>query len=164
MPVLRNDRYNTFEYGVPRDELRGIPLTKFPWALENEIAATFSDELQWQLRIDCTHAYPSGFGSKLCFELQVCASLMPDSIQKLGFGKHDNERVRHLFRLERFALVETESVKAEGALEELPKIASELKKTFLRRLKEEWPPIRVQKHLKAQFQLRSPGGFGERGN
>ncbi len=160
MPILRNDRYNTFEYGAPRDELRGIPLTKFPWTLENESVSLFSDAISWDVQVTCTNAYPSGFGTKLCFDLTATARLSPDSIQRHGFGKGDNERVRQLFSIERFELVEAESVRREGELEELPKIAAELKKSFLQKLRETWPPHEAQKHLRSQYQFRSPGGFG----
>jgi hypothetical protein len=161
MPVLRNDRYNTFEYGAPRDALRGIPLTKFPWTLENETVSLFADTLHWDVHIVCTNAFPSGFGSKLCFELTASAYLSPSSIQRAGFGRGDNERVRQLFSIDCFQLQESESIQKEGELDDLPKIAQELKKTFIQRLKESWPPLKAEKHLRSQYQFRSPGGFGE---
>ncbi|MEY2986732.1 MAG: hypothetical protein RJB13_253 [Pseudomonadota bacterium] len=161
MPILRNDRYNSFEYGAPRDELRGIPLTKFPWTLENETVSLFADTLNWDLQVICTNAFPSGFGTKLCFELTASARLSPSSIQKHGFGRADSERVRHLFSLERFELTESESVQREGELDNLPKIAAELKKSFILKLKETWPPLKAEKHLRSQYQFRTPGGFGD---
>jgi hypothetical protein len=161
MPILRNDRYNTFEYGAPRDELRGIPLTKFPWTLENEMVSLFADALSWELQVTCTNAFPSGFGTKLCFELTATARLSPASIQRHGFGRGDSERVKQLFSLDRFELTEVESVQKEGELDELQKIAAEFKKSFILKLKEAWSPLKAEKHLRSQCQSRSPGGFGD---
>jgi hypothetical protein len=161
MPVLRNNRYNAFEYGAPRDELRGLPLTQFPWVLERGEVSTHAEQMHWNFEMLCTNATPSGFGSKLHFEVSVTAHLSSESVGRLGFANDGSSRIRSLFSLERFTLEESDTVTLEGALEDLSKMTAELKKSFLRRLRESWPPHKAQKHLRSQFQFKSPGGFGQ---
>lgn len=98
MPVLRSERYDSFENDTARDAFRGMPLQQFPWLLETSEFKSAQGELLWNLQISCLNATPSGFGSKLNFSLLARAELSPSSIAKNIFDADGNARVNLLFQ------------------------------------------------------------------
>ena len=161
MPVLRSERYDSFENDTARDAFRGMPLQQFPWLLETSEFKTAQGELLWNVQISCLNATPSGFGSKLNFSLLARAELNPDSIAKNIFDAGGNARVNLLFSGDMFNVCEKGQMTCEGLLEDLPKLAKDFHKEFHQRLTASWSVEKVKASLRQKLRKSSPGGFGE---
>lgn len=160
MPLLKSQRYNSFESNPARDTYRGLPLQQFPWVLESFEFKSSREDLVWNLEISCLAASPSGFGAKLNFNLNARASLSSSSIAKSVFPLEPTSRIGMLFSNLPLSL-EVSSVRvSEGTLEMLPKLAKEFGKEFQLFLTNEWPKEKVQENLQQRLRRSSPGGFG----
>lgn len=161
MPVLRSERYDSFENDTARDTYRGMPLQQFPWLLETSDFKTSEGELLWTVQISCLNATPSGFGAKLNFRLLAKAELSPASIAKNIVDAGGNSRVNLLFSGEMFSVVDERQTTCEGFLDDLPKLSKEFQKEFQHRVNGSWSKEKVKASLQQKLRKSSPGGFGE---